>query len=104
MIDTHIHEALVVHQVLDAVGHGTAIGERAEIVDVHPPLLPFGLPLASLVLERAQQFFLLTVQRDGRRWLLLELLAHSGDMPKLLITVCMRRAFPRFLVDLEAIA
>src|SRR5216684_3411655 len=44
MIDTHVHEALVVHQVIDAIRDGFATGERAVVVDVHPRLLPFGLP------------------------------------------------------------
>ncbi len=92
------------HQIIDPIRDGFAIGERAVVVDVHLRLVPFRLPFASLVLECAQQFFLLTVHRDRRRLFLLELLAQGIDMPKLLIAVGMRRAFHRFLVDLEGIA
>src|SRR5260370_32561059 len=91
-------------RLIDAIRDGFATGERAVVVDVHPRLLPFGLPCASLVLERSQQFFLLAVHRDGRCLLLLELLAQGSDMPNLLITIGMRRAFQRFLVDFERIA
>lgn len=104
MINAHIDKALLVYQVIDPVGDGFAIGDRAIVVDVHPCLLPFGLPFAPLVLEHSQQFFLLTVHRDGRCLLLLKLLTEGRDVPKLLIAVSMRSAFQRFLIDLEGIA
>src|SRR5258708_35818643 len=91
-------------RLIDAIRDGFATGERAVVVDVHPRLLPFGWPCASLVLERSQQFFLLAVHRDGRCLLLLELPAQASAMPKLLITIAMIRAFQRFLVDFDRIA
>ena len=66
--------------------------------------MSFGLPFSPLVLKRAQQFFLLAIDRDGRRLLLLKLLTQGRDMPKLLIAVGMRSTFQRFLVNLERIA
>ncbi len=71
----------------------------ALIVDVHPRLLPFGLPCAPLVLQPSQQFFLLTVDRDRWRLFLLELLTQGIDVPKLLIAVGVGSAFHRLLVD-----
>jgi hypothetical protein len=64
----------------------------------------FGLPFAPLVLERAQQLFLLAVHRDDRPLLLLELLAQRSDLLKLLITVGMGDTLHRFLVHFERIS
>src|SRR5436190_13541026 len=39
MIDTHVDEALVVDQIIDAIGHGFAISQRKKIIHIHARLL-----------------------------------------------------------------
>ena len=64
MIDAHVDEALVVDQIIDAIGHGFAISKRKKIIHLHARLLSFGLPFTPLVLKVAEQFLFLAIDRD----------------------------------------
>jgi hypothetical protein len=66
VIDPDAHPSGVLGDIVDAVGHGPAEFLDDEIM--HPYLFgrTFGPPLAPAVLEIADQFLLLGVERDRR--------------------------------------
>src|SRR6266567_3466051 len=61
MVDAHVDKAAVVNQIIHPVGESFAIGKGKKVIHIHLGLLPFGLPLPSMVLKVAQQFLLLAV-------------------------------------------
>src|SRR5258708_39362513 len=84
-------EATVVYQVIDAIRDSFPIGKREIIIHLDDRLLPFGLPFLSVVLEVADQFFLLAI--DGNDWLPFGCVSFPDaiDVLKLGVPVCIGR-------------
>src|SRR5258708_35654232 len=49
MVNAHIHKAAVVDHIVDPIGDGFPIRDRAIVVDIHGGLLPFPLPFLPAV-------------------------------------------------------
>src|SRR5258708_16834731 len=98
MVNAHVHKALVLHQIIDAIGHSLPISKREVIIHIDRRLFPFGLPLLPIVLKGPDQFFLLAIHRDDRIACCFKLLTLLLDMSKLGITVLMAPALNGFLV------
>ena len=101
MVDPHIDEATVVDQVIDAIRDGFPIRKREVIIDIDGRFLPFGLPFPPVVLELANQLFLLAI--DGNDWLPFGCISFPGaiDVLKLGVPVGMRRPSILFLLALS---
>ena len=104
MINAHAHPSDVVGDVVDAIGHRPPEFGNGEIV--HANILGFALrpPFAPSVLEVADQFLLLGVDRDRRlacgqrcRHLLI-------DVAKLPVAIRMVSAFAHLAIGLQAVA
>ena len=66
VVDADADPALVAAQVVDPVGNRLALGRDDEVVDLHALRLALRTPLATHVLEVADQLLLLGVHRNDR--------------------------------------
>ena len=61
MIDAHVHKAMLVDQIIDAIGHRFALSQRKKVIHVDAGLLSFCLPFTPIVLKIANEFLLLAI-------------------------------------------
>jgi hypothetical protein len=66
MINAHIHETLVMHQIIHPIRKSFPIGERNTVVDVNGGVFFLCLPFSPVVLKIAKEFLLLAVH--PRSW------------------------------------
>src|ERR1019366_8412186 len=92
VIDTHAHPALILAQIIDAVG--------SDLAQLGCALRS---PLASAVLELANQLLFLRIHRDHRLTAMLKLLHGGIDMLELRIAIRMGSALLRLAVTLQAV-
>ena len=104
MVDADADPAVIVGDVVDAVGHRPAEFRDAEIVHADLLRLALGLPFAAAVLEIADQLLLLGVDRDHR------LAGRRGrfhlivDVAELRIAIRMACPLAGLAVGLQAVA
>ena len=65
MINPYVNKSVIMNNVINTVGYSFTISKTLIIVDIHDSVLPFWLPVSSLVLEVPNQFFFLTIYRDN---------------------------------------
>ena len=85
--------------VVDAVGHGKAVGVGAEVVVVDE----FGaaVPLGAGIAEPADELLLLRIDADEGAVVGGAALAQGGDVPELLVSVRIRGAGELLVVDAQ---
>jgi len=83
MIKAHIHEPLIMHQIIDSIRDCFAICQRKKIIDIDGRFFSSGLPLSSIVFERAKEFLFLAIHRNDGVPLVLKLVALLLDLSKL---------------------
>ena len=104
MVAPHAHPRLVSGHIVDAVRDGLPTGIRREIVDEHRFRLARWLPFPPSVLELANQFLLLRVDRNHRLPAPQEPDCRRIDVLKLGIAVRVRGALTPLLRGLQAVA
>ena len=103
MIHPDTDPALVGRHIVHPVGHGPAERLGAEIVDIDRLGRTLGPPLPSAVLECADQFLFLRIDRNDRLTPALELLGPLIDVLKLGVAVRVRTALASLAVGLQAV-
>src|SRR5579872_2097769 len=61
MVDTSSDTPLVLHQIIDARGNRFPVCDRVVVIGIDEGVLPFGLPLSTIVFKGADQFLFLAV-------------------------------------------
>src|SRR5580765_4742450 len=102
-VDADIDPALVGGDVVDAIGRDLAKFRDLKVMHPNWLGLPLGTQFPATVLEVADQFFLLGVDRDGGRTCRDRCLYYRIDMLELGIAVGMARPFPGLPVGLTAV-
>ncbi len=101
VVDADIDKALVLKQVVNAIGYRLPVSQRKVVVDVDRGLFSFGLPLSSVVLKGTNRFLFLAVHRDNRIARNLKLFALLVEVSELGIPICMRTSLNVFLVGTQ---
>src|SRR5882672_4913051 len=104
VVDADADEAVVGGEVVDAVRDCLADRIGRKVVDVHQVGLALGLPLASAVLEVADQLLLLGVDGDDRDAPLDAVLRLRVDVLELRVAVGMLGTFDGLVWRLQAVA
>jgi len=89
VVDAHAHEAVIGGDIVDAVGNRLANGVGGKVVDVHQFGFALRLPLASRVLEVADELLLLRVDGDDRDAPLDAVLSLGVDVLELRVAIRM---------------
>jgi hypothetical protein len=104
MIDSDADPSLVVGDVVNAVGRGASKLGINEVVDADL-LGRSGWPIfTSAILEVADEFFLLGIDRDRRLVGRDGALDCLGDVPELRVAIDVARSFERLTIGLETVS
>jgi hypothetical protein len=103
VVDPDAHPARVAREVVDAIGHGLALGGDEEVVYPHGFGLARRAPRPPGILEITDQLLLLRIDRDHRLARGLELTDLRDDVAELGVPVRVRRSFARLAVGLQAV-
>src|SRR4051812_6157564 len=104
VIDPNADPPLIGCDIVDAVGRDLAEVRIKEIIDANFLGLSLGLPFLAAVLESADQFLLLGVDRNHRIASRLVLRRPASDMVELGVPVRMLAAFPGLAGRLQTVA
>jgi hypothetical protein len=104
VVHPHADPPRVAGQIVDPVRDRFPVLRDEEIVHPHRRGLPFRPPLATGVLEVADQFLLLRVDRDDRLGRRLEPPDLLVDVPELGVAIGMGRPFAGLAIGLQTVA
>src|SRR3954447_1502710 len=104
VIDPHADPPLIGGDIIDAVGRDLAEIRIKEIIDANVLGFTVGLPFLAAVLEIADQFLLLGIDRNHRIASRLVLRRLASDMGELGVPVRMLATFPGLAGRLETVA